>query len=229
MDTGKLTFAAGGKRATLHLAKGDESPLVVLNAYQGDGASIVEALEGLDAPDHSLLVVYDLDWDHDMAPWHCPPLTATDTPYTGGAEGYLEVLLGEIIPHAETLLGSKPSFMGIAGYSLAGLFALWSAYNCDAFARIASMSGSLWFPGLLEFVQTHEMARMPNGIYLSLGKAEARTPNRYLRTVREHTETLAQRFEAQGIDVTFELNPGNHFKDVALRSAKGIASILKRQ
>lgn len=30
-----------------------------------------------------------------------------------------------------------------------------------------------------------------------------------------------------GVDVRWELNPGNHFRDVAMRSAKGIKAILE--
>lgn len=40
-------------------------------------------------------------------------------------------------------------FIGIAGYSLAGLFALYALYKTDVFTRVASMSGSLWFPGIM--------------------------------------------------------------------------------
>jgi len=37
---------------------------------------------------------------------------------------------------------------------------------------------------------------------------------------------LAAHYRTLGVDVTYELNPGNHFRDAALRSAKGIAAIL---
>ena len=226
MEAKKISFAAGGKEATLYPAASAGAPLVVLNTYLGDGQSTVDKLEGLNAPDTSVLVVGALNWDHDMTPWFCPPLTKDDTPCTGGAGEYLPVLLDEIVPEAKERLGTEPSWLGIAGYSLAGLFAVWAAYNCNAFARVASMSGSLWFPDFLEYAQSHEMVRTPERIYLSLGKAEAKTPNRMLRCVQENTEALAEHFSSLGIPTTYELNPGNHFQDGALRSAKGIAAIL---
>ena len=47
-----------------------------------------------------------------------------------------------------------------------------------------------------------------------------------LKTVQENTEALAAYYKEHGIDVIWELNPGNHFKDAALRSAKGIMAII---
>ena len=52
-------------------------------------------------------------------------------------------------PWATERIHGKASFIGIAGYSLAGLFALYALYKTDAFTRVASMSGSLWFPGIM--------------------------------------------------------------------------------
>ena len=81
-----------------------------------------------------------------MAPWDIPPISKNDTPCTGGADSYLDLLLSKIIPEAERQLRGTPVWRGIAGYSLAGLFAVYAMYQTGAFSRIASMSGSLWFP-----------------------------------------------------------------------------------
>ena len=142
----KTTFTCGGKKAALYSGEQPAAPLIILNNYSSDGKSVVSAMQEIDTPDCNLLVVGDLNWGHDMTPWYCPPLSPTDTPCTGGANEYLALLLTEILPTAEERIHGTPSFIGIAGYSLAGLFALYSAYRCDAFDRVASMSGSLWFP-----------------------------------------------------------------------------------
>ena len=107
------------------------------------------------------------------------------------------------------------------------MFALYAAYRCDAFDRVASVSGSLWFPDFKEYALTHEMRKRPEKLYLSLGDREARTRNSVLMTVQRNTEELAEHYRRLGLDVTWELNPGNHFKDAALRSAKGIKAILE--
>ena len=220
------TFTAEGRKATLYTSESADRPLIVLNNYSGDGASVVKAMAELNAPDCNLLVVGDLKWDHDMTPWYCPPISENDTPCSGGADEYLELLLTRIIPRARMMLQGEPRFTGIAGYSLAGLFALYSMYQCDTFERVASMSGSLWFPGFKEYVLAHDLKKRPAKLYLSLGDREAKTRNPYLKTVQDNTERIVSHYEQTGLNVTWELNPGNHFKEAALRSAKGIKAIL---
>ena len=110
---------------------------------------------------------------------------------------------------------------------VAGLFALYAMYRCDCFARVASMSGSLWFPKFREYVLRHELMRKPEMLYMSLGDAEAKTKHAVLKTVQENTEAILQHYQELGVDVRWELNPGNHFRDVAMRSAKGIKAILE--
>ena len=161
-----------------------------------------------------------------MSPWECVPVMAQDEGYAGGADSYLSLLLEEILPEGLKRLPESPSWTGIAGYSLAGLFALYALYRTDIFARAASMSGSLWFPGFGDFVRSHDMKRAPEKLYLSLGDKEAKTRNPYLKTVQENTEAAVQLYRDRGLDVTWELNPGNHFRDAELRSAKGILGIL---
>ena len=221
------TFKAGGKQAALYPSAENNSPLILLNGYSDEGASVIQAMREMDTPDCSLLVVSGLNWDHDMSPWYCPPITENDTPFTGGADDYLNLLLTKILPEARAMLPGSPLFIGIAGYSLAGLFALYAMYRCDAFDRAASISGSLWFPEFREYVLTHEMEKSPDKLYLSLGDKEARTGNMLLKTVQDNTEQIVSHYRQLGLDVTWELNPGNHFRDAALRSAKGIRAILE--
>lgn len=223
----KQTFEWNGKSAALYPGEQEGSPLIILNNHSGDGMPVVRAMKEIDTPDCSLLVVGNLKWDHDMSPWYCPPLSKDDTPCTGGADEYLDLLLTEILPRAEKMINGTPSFIGIAGYSLAGLFALYSSYRCKAFERVASVSGSLWFPDFKEYALANEMRERPSKLYFSLGDREARTRNSVLMTVQRNTEELIEHYRSLGLDVTWELNPGNHFKDAALRSAKGIKAILE--
>lgn len=78
------------------------------------------------------------------------------------------------MPKAEKELPQAPEWRGIAGYSLAGLFALYAIYQTDVFTRVGCISGSLWFPGFLEYVFTHESKRRPGCLYFSLGDKEAK-------------------------------------------------------
>ena len=219
-------FCIEEKDVTLYHSKEPESPLIILNNYAGDGESVMESVNECGNKDFNLLCIGNLKWDHDMTPWHCPPLFENDAPCTGGADEYLDLLLTEIIPKGKERINGEPLFLGIAGYSLAGLFAIYAMYRTDVFDRVASMSGSLWFPDFKEYCMAHDIKRKPDKLYLSLGDREAKTRNKVLKTVQENTELLAAYYREFGIDVTWELNPGNHFKDAALRSAKGIMAII---
>ena len=219
-------FQAGGKEISLYLSDKRDCPLIVLNTFEGGGAQVLAEARKMGGGDFSLLSVGGLDWNRDMSPWECVPVMAQDEGYAGGADSYLSLLLEEILPEGLKRLPESPSWTGIAGYSLAGLFALYALYRTDIFARAASMSGSLWFPGFGDFVRSHDMKRAPEKLYLSLGDKEAKTRNPYLKTVQENTEAAVQLYRDMGLDVTWELNPGNHFRDAELRSAKGILGIL---
>ena len=223
----KKTYECAGRKGTLYCCEQTDAPLIILNNYSDDGSSVIRAMEGIGTPDCNLLVIGNLRWDHDMTPWYCPPISENDTPYTGGADEYLDLLLTQILPKCRTILHGEPCFTGIAGYSLAGLFALYAMYQCDIFDRVASMSGSLWFPGFKEYILSHDLQKRPEKLYLSLGDREAKTRNPYLKTVQDNTEQIVSHYKQTGFDVTWELNPGNHFKEAALRSAKGIKAILE--
>ena len=97
------------------------------------------------------------------------------------------------------------------------------------FQRIGAVSGSFWFPGLLDYVDQ----QLSGGVvgfthaYLSLGDREARTPNPQIMHVRENAELLASKLEDAGITSTFELNRGNHFQNVEGRMQKALDWLLK--
>ena len=220
-------FETSGKEVTLYHSKEAGAPLIILDSYMSDGASVMEAAKNLERKDFNLLCVSNFNWDHDMTPWYCPPISPKDTPCTGGADEFLKLLLEEILPEVLKRVDGTPSHISIAGYSLAGLFALYALYHTDVFKRAASMSGSLWFPDFKEYALRHEMHKRPSKLYLSLGDREAHTRNSVLMTVQRNTEELVDHYKSLGLDVTWELNPGNHFKDAALRSAKGIRAILE--
>ena len=219
-------FKVSGKSVTIYPAHRSDAPLILLNIFSGDGSSVVRAMAETGCADCCLVSVGDLNWDHDMTPWYCPPLSPDDSPCTGGADEYLKVLLEEILPGVLSRISGSPVFLGIAGYSLAGLFALYSMYRTDCFRRVASMSGSLWFPDFKEYAQKNDLIHKPERLYLSLGDREAKTRNPMLKTVQDNTEFLAGLYRDMGISVKYELNPGNHFRDEAFRTVKGIKAIL---
>ncbi len=97
------------------------------------------------------------------------------------------------------------------------------------FQRIGAVSGSFWFPDLLDYVDHQLNAGAVNltHAYLSLGDREARTPNPQIMHVRENAELLANKLKNAGITSTFELNRGNHFQNVEGRMQKALDWLLK--
>ena len=97
------------------------------------------------------------------------------------------------------------------------------------FQRIGAVSGSFWFPGLLDYVD-QQLSGGAVGLthaYLSLGDREARTPNPQIMYVRENAELLASKLQNAGITSTFELNRGNHFQNVEGRIQKALDWLVK--
>lgn len=222
------SFQVGQKTVDVFQSENPNRPVVYLNTYGREGEAVFRQISAFGDLDFTLVAISGLQWEHDMAPWDIPPISSKDTPCTGGADAYLELLLTEILPQAEKTVLGTPLWRGIAGYSLAGLFALYSIYQTDFFSRAASVSGSLWFPDFPAFVRSHTPKQNPECIYFSLGDKEHKTRNPFLQTVRKNTEKIEAFLKQQGVDTTFQLKPGNHFQDAALRTAAGIRWILTR-
>lgn len=222
------SFQVGQKTVDVFQSENPNRPVVYLNTYGREGEAVFRQISAFGDLDFTLVAISGLNWEHDMVPWDIPSISSKDTPCTGGADAYLELLLNEILPQAEEPVLGTPLWRGIAGYSLAGLFALYSIYRTDVFSRAASVSGSLWFPDFPAFVCSHTPKQTPDCIYFSLGDKEHKTRNPFLQTVRQNTEEMEDFYKQQGIATTFQLNPGNHFQDAALRTAAGIRWILNR-
>ena len=222
------TFTTNGKTVSIFPSSEANAPIIYLNAFSGEGQKVYEATQTAGRPPFTLVAVSDLDWNHDMAPWDSPPTFKNADPCTGGADDYLRLLTKEIIPAAEKEIGGIPCWRGLAGYSLAGLFALYAIYQTDLFSRVGSMSGSFWFPGMKEYIFSHEPQHQLDCIYFSLGDKESKTKNPILRTVQENTKEICAYYQRKGIDTVFRLNPGNHFVQSVERTAAGIDWLLSR-
>lgn len=223
------------------------APIVYLLGDVADN-SPVQVPEGVS------LVCIGVDlWEENFSPWCAPRVFAKGPNFGDGAQKTLDTLINQVIPWAESELTESPAYRVLVGYSLAGLFSLWTgvsqqvARGCQpddapsqpgaphveapvaTFQRIGAVSGSFWFPGLLDYVDQ----QLSGGVvglthaYLSLGDREARTPNPQIMHVRENAELLASKLESVGITSTFELNRGNHFQNVEGRMQKALDWLVK--
>ncbi len=207
-------LSLGKYEITLFLCENAEQrPLIYLHTAAEECAQIFSAT----AKAASLVCVSGIDWNKDMSPWPAARAFKGGEDFAGGAAAYLIELRSNIIPAVEARLGFAPAARGIAGYSLGGLFALWSLYNTDAFSLCASASGSLWFDGWTEYIRENEPKIPPKKVYISLGDREKNARDPRMRQVEDNS-----RFTAETMGAKFELNEGNHFKDAPLRMARAI-------
>jgi hypothetical protein len=213
------TIHAAGRELGLY---GSGGPTFLLLTGQEGAGAVYETARGLTARPFTLAAFPVEDWDEELSPGRAEKVFRGGRDFGCGAEATLRLLEREILP---ALNAAGPVFL--AGYSLAGLFALWALYESRAFAGAVSASGSLWFPGFREYAESRDFPRSPDRLYLSLGDRESRTRNPVMAAVEENTRALAALYRARGLDCVFELNPGNHFRDPELRLAKGIAEICR--
>ena len=216
-----------GKAIELFQADGPGAPLVVLNGEDGEGALRWEAARAATGVDFSLACIGGIDWDQELTPWPAPSPFGKRSDFAGGADAYLDALTERMLPAIVSALGTKPEYVALAGYSLAGLFALYALYRTDAFARVASVSGSTWYPGFAEYALAHEMSRRPQRVYLSVGDREAKTRNAAMRSVEDNARRLYAAYRDMGLDTTFELNSGGHFDHPTQRLARAIAWMVR--
>lgn len=199
-------------------------PLIVVNTFAEAVAPLHEALTP--APAHTLVAVTGMDWEDDLTPWPAVALKEASPAFAGKAAAYLQWLEGALLPQIEAKLAAPPCWRGLAGYSLAGLFAVHALYHSTYFTRIASMSGSLWFEGFCDYALSAPLAQRPACVYFSLGDKEKKTRHPLMRTVQDHTEAIADHYRALGVRTTFVLEAGGHFKDAVGRTARGLTWLL---
>jgi predicted alpha/beta superfamily hydrolase len=215
-----------GKVVKVYRAGGENLPVVYSNDYQENGEAVLARCAEIGCPPFHLVTMSKVGWDRSMSPWPSAPVVARNDHFTGEGPAHLEWLLEKTVPHAERVLGVSGAMSFISGYSMAGLFALWAIFQTDFFAGAVSASGSVWFPGFREFALGHEPAGSPRGVYLSLGDRETKVSNPALQHTDETCREIRDHLEEAGVPAKFELNPGNHYRDMDVRVAKGIAWLL---
>lgn len=222
------SFSAAGKTVRLFQSDRSGAPEICLNTFSDEGERVMAAARAAGCPPFTLIAISGLDWNREMCPWDCPPPFKKSPPCTGGAGAYLRLLTDTILPAAEGRLSAPPRWRGIAGYSLAGLFAVFALGGTDLFLRAGSISGSLWFPGIREYLFSHPPKRRPDRLYFSLGDRESKTRNPLLSQVEQNTAELARFYRDQGIETVFQLNPGGHADHPAERTAAGLCWLLQQ-
>lgn len=184
---------------------GDKDSQTVCYFFMAERINI-EPVEGV-----RLVMIYPYDWNYCMTPWKYHDKNMGKT---GGGEEFLSWFISEIYDE-------KYQRQYIGGYSLGGLFALFAACEKELFDGVMSVSGSLWYPGALEYFNEKSIGKRIGKIYMSLGDKESLTKNAEREKVGFNTEKLAEVF-GKTKEVFFEYNRGGHFTDISGRITKSI-------
>ena len=172
-----------------------------------------------------LFITVQVDsWNDELSPWVAEPIFG-EAAFAGNAEKLLIRIKNEVIVPLLSEHQDIKIFAG--GYSLAGLFVLWAAYQTNLFEGIAAVSPSVWFPKFVDFVHNNKI--LTNRVYLSLGDKEAKTRNQILAQVENDIRNVYNSLEDYGVSRILAWNKGNHFKEPALRMAKGFAWLMNNE
>ena len=166
----------------------------------------------------SLIAFKIEDWNSELSPWEAPPVFGNKS-FGSGAKDTLEFIESRFIPTVKEKynLDNDIKFI-LGGYSLAGLFSLWSANKSNIFSGIAAASPSVWFNGWEEFMNNN--TPLSNTIYLSLGDTEEKTKNKVMSAVGDNIRKQEELLKNDKIKTILEWNKGGHFSNSDIRVAK---------
>lgn len=173
-----------------------------------------------------VLATFDCeDWARALMPWHDAAVSRLED-VGMHAHDTLQYVEHCLLPWLKERYGMLPCVIG--GYSLGGLFALWSARQTGIFSAVAAASPSLWINEWGEYSRTHPI--LTNQVYLSLGDREEHCRNQRMKRigdcVRQEYATLAAQLGKS--NVCLEWNSGGHFGDEARRMAQSFAWCCER-
>lgn len=226
-----MNFHLTIKDRNVYVFQKDETvpqPLLIFNSnLQNVQAGLALYQKSLETcPAYTFVMLTDIVWDHDLSPGNCPPTFVGDQACTPGAMAYKEFIIHQVIPAVQENTKTEYTSTSIAGYSMAGLFALYAGLTSDCFDKVLSASGSMWFPGFVDFVKETPKPKQLSAVYLSLGRKEKQARNTYYQSVEADTEEICKELQEKGIETTFVLQPGGHMTDPMGRILQGITWIL---
>ena len=157
-----------------------------------------------------------MDWNGDLSPWPAPKVFRGEEDFSGGADRFA----------VERKAGLTVSHRMMAGISMSGLFALYMGTKKDSLEAIASISGSLWFDGFVDYLKAHPLSSGIKKIYLSLGDKEKRVRNPRMAKVEEDTLAVRDIIAKEGKEVLYQANRGNHFVHGAERLEEAVRYLM---
>ncbi len=162
----------------------------------------------------TIVVITGMDWQNVFSPWVAKGVPEGSADFKGQAPEFLNELNGHIIPHIETCLGMATDIeRTLFGVSMSGLFALWQWILCDTFLNIASLSGSFWYEGFMDWIKNRPIPPKTGKAFFLLGNKESESKTKAFNAVGQNTRDIVSLLQANGIDTLFQSVPGNHYSN----------------
>ena len=172
----------------------------------------------------NIVAISGMKWNDDLTPWKAPALNPKEEDFKGRAKNFLSSLLSDLFINTEQSLRLNHPKRHLIGISLSGLFSLWASIETNKFNSVASISGSLWYDGFVEWFKEQEL--LADRYFLSLGDKEVKAKNERLASIGTCTESILQIIQDKSKEVTFISDEGNHFEFFKERLEKAISSAV---
>ena len=219
-----------GKKCILYL--NEDTEYILIQPVDENDISVldneVKYIEENTDRNFSLVAFKIEDWNSELTPWEIPLLRGKGN-FGDGATRTLEFIKNDLIPALSECInaGNNGIKYILGGYSLAGLFSLWSGYQTDIFEGIAAVSPSVWYKGWIEYVEAEKP--LSEKIYLSLGDTEEKTKHQILSKIGDNIRKQYEILEkSENVKTVLEWNEGNHFKNPDIRTAKGFLWVMNK-
>ncbi|MDE5786265.1 MAG: hypothetical protein K2H98_07000 [Duncaniella sp.] len=176
----------------------------------------------------TIVVITGMGWQNVFSPWAAPGVPEGSPDFKGQSREFLHRMQNVIVPRVESSLGFDNGVeRTLVGVSMSGLFALWQWMICDTFVNIASLSGSFWYMGFLDWLKSYPIPSKAGRGYFLLGDKESSSKIKAFQQVEAATRDIVAMLADAGIDVEFQSVPGNHFSDPLPRLEKALSAIYR--
>lgn len=213
----------GGHPVTILLPEGSYDTLFYIN--ENDISRYVEAYERFSSPSFGMVLIQEINWFDELTPWPAETVYETGPDFGGHADAHLHRICNEIIPLVEKEIG-VPQYRGIMGYSLGGLFSVYSFYTTDLFVLCGCLSGSMWYDNFYNWMSERKPKATTGSVYFSVGKQEQFTEYERMiitgQVMKKATDLLCD----QDYDAFFEYTDGDHFENIPDKVERGLKWLM---
>ena len=228
----KLNLKIEGKKCILYMRENENTEYVLIQPVDEHDIDIldneVRYISENISKNFSLAAFKIGDWNSELTPWEMPLLRGKGN-FGNEAGKTLEFIKEKLIPSLAEFINIQDKNVKyiLGGYSLAGLFSLWSSYQTDIFDGLAGVSPSVWYKDWMKFVKNNEI--LAKNVYLSLGDLEEKTKHQILSkigdNIREYIKILKNSENVE--KCILDWNEGNHFRDSDIRMGKGFVWLVE--